>query len=199
MVWKIVKVAQFMLQHRGTGRGSIITGSSVHNSRVERARRDVYSGVLCFFTRTFTRLEDNQLLDPLNELHLFALHYIYIPRINKCLQEFKSQWKNHPLSSERNRTPLQLFTSGVIENQQSGYSGVQSILDAGYTPNYEFDPSGPLSVEVDDYQVVVPETNIQISSEQMTNLANQCNPLQEDGTNGQNTYLQCLAILNSMI
>ncbi|CAB3995673.1 Retrovirus-related Pol poly [Paramuricea clavata] len=193
------KVAQFMLQHTGTGRGSIITGSSVHNSRVERAHRDVYSGVLCFFARTFTRLEDNQLLDPLNELHLFALHYIYIPRINKCLQEFKSQWKNHPLSSERNRTPLQLFTSGVIENQQSGYSGVQSIFDAGYTPNYGFDPSGPLSVEDDDYQVVVPETNIQLSSEQMTNLANQCNPLQEDGTNGQNTYLQCLAILNSMI
>ena len=107
--------------------------------------------------------------------------------------------KNHPLSSERNRTPLQLFTSGVIENQQSGYSGVQSILDAGYTPNYGFDPSGPSSVGDDDYQVVVPETNIQISSEQMTNLANQCNPLQEDDTNGQNTYLQCLAILNSMI
>ena len=71
------KVAQFML-HRGTGRGSIITGSSVHNFRVERAHRDVYSGVLCFFDRTFTRLEDNQLLDPLNELHLFALHYMYV-------------------------------------------------------------------------------------------------------------------------
>ena len=193
------KVAQFMLQQRGTRRGSIITGSSVHNSRVERAHRDIYSGVLCFFARIFVQLEDNQLLDPLNELHLFALHYVYIPRINKCLDEFKSQWKNHPLSSERNRTPLQLFTSGVIENQQSGYSGVQSILDAGYTSNYGFDPSGPLSVEDDDYQVVVPETNIQISSEQMTILSNQCNPLQEDGTNGQNMYLQCLAVLSSMI
>jgi hypothetical protein len=193
------KVAQFMLQRRGTGRGSIITGSSVHNSRVERAHRDVYSGVLCFFARTFTRLEDNQLLDPLNELHLFALHYVYIPRINRCLQEFKDQWKNHPLSSERNRTPLQLFTSGVIENQQSGYSGVQSILDAGYTPHYGFDGSGPLSVEEDGYQVVVPETSIQISVEQMTSLSNQCNPLQEDSTNGKNTYLQCLAILRTMI
>ena len=68
------KVAQFML-HRGTGRGSIITGSSVHNFRVERAHRDVYSGVLCFFDRTFTRLEDNQLLDPLNE-RVQELHYI---------------------------------------------------------------------------------------------------------------------------
>lgn len=193
------KVAQFMLENRGTGRGSIITGSSVHNSRVERAHRDVYSGVLCFFARTFARLEDNQLLDPLNELHLFALHYTYIPRINKCLQEFKSQWENHPLSSERNRTPLQLFTSGVIENQQAGYAGVESILHAECTHDYGFDPSGPYPVEDEDYQVLVPETNFQISSQQMTDLANQCNPLQEDGTNGQNTYLQCLAILSSMI
>ena len=36
-------VAAHMIQHRGPGRGSIITGSSVHNSRVERTHRDVYS------------------------------------------------------------------------------------------------------------------------------------------------------------
>ena len=52
-------------------------------------------------------------------------------------------------------------------------------------------------MEDDDYQVVVPETNIQISGEQMTILSNQCNPLQEDGTNGH-MYLECLAILSSM-
>lgn len=93
------KVAEFMLEQRGVDRGSIITGSSVHNCRVERSHRDIHSGVLCFFARTFSCLEDNELRDPLNELHLFALHYTYIPRINKCLQEFKGQWENHPLSS----------------------------------------------------------------------------------------------------
>ena len=46
-------VGQYMIEHRGEGRGSIITGSSVHNSRVERAHRDVYSGVLAFYARTF--------------------------------------------------------------------------------------------------------------------------------------------------
>ena len=35
------------------------------------------------------------------ETHLFALHYTLILRINKCLQEFKSQWENHPLSFEK--------------------------------------------------------------------------------------------------
>ena len=40
--------ALFMLNNssRGTGRGSIIAGRSVHNKRMERLWRDVYSGVL---------------------------------------------------------------------------------------------------------------------------------------------------------
>ena len=72
-------VAEFMLEQRGCDRGSIITGSSVHNCRVEMAHRDIYSGVFCFFARTFAHLEDNGLLDPLIELHFFALHYTFIP------------------------------------------------------------------------------------------------------------------------
>ena len=49
-----VEVARYMLENRGLGRGSIITGSSVHNTRVERTHRDVYCGVLCFFAKAFT-------------------------------------------------------------------------------------------------------------------------------------------------
>ena len=52
-----VLVAQFMLERRGLDRGSIITGSSVHNCRVERAHRDVYAGVLCFYANLFHEME----------------------------------------------------------------------------------------------------------------------------------------------
>ena len=71
-----VGVAQYMSKNRGLDRGSIITGSSVHNCRVERAHSDVYAGVLCHFADIFSGMEDTGLLDLLN-VHLFSLHFVY--------------------------------------------------------------------------------------------------------------------------
>ena len=50
------------------------------------------------------------MLDLDNETDIFALHYVYIPRINRTLDEFGAAFNNHSVSSEGNRTPLQLFT-----------------------------------------------------------------------------------------
>ena len=36
----------------------------------------------------FEYLERNNLLDLLNEIHLYALHYVFLPRINKSIDEF---------------------------------------------------------------------------------------------------------------
>ena len=103
-----VGVARYMLENGRAGTTSMITGSSVHNCRVERTHRDVYAAVLGFFAKTFGELEEAELLDVLNEVHLCALHFIYLPRINRALQEFRHQWMHHGLSTERNMSPIQL-------------------------------------------------------------------------------------------
>lgn len=58
-------------------------------------------------------MEEQRILDVTNEVHLWALHLVFLPRINKALQIFTETWNNHKLSSQGNKTPKQLYYRGM--------------------------------------------------------------------------------------
>ena len=59
-------------------------------------------------------VEDMRLLILNNATHLFCLHFVFTPRVNQHLEMFRSGYDNHPLSSESNMTPIQLWMDGLF-------------------------------------------------------------------------------------
>ena len=109
-----VTIVQYMLNHplRGPGRASHITGRSVHNQRIERFWRDLFSSCTGLFYHLFNHMEISGILDPTNEARLFSLHYVFLPIINRNQAVFQQGHNRAPIRTERNLSPEQLWIQG---------------------------------------------------------------------------------------
>jgi hypothetical protein len=126
-----VLVAQFMLRHpqRGPNRGSMTTGRLIHNQRIERLWSDLFAECVSHFYYLFYVMEDVGILNPESELDLCLLQLLYIPEINRQLEIFRCGWNSHKIHTARNKSPIQLWISGLYDSYGTLSAAADVILD----------------------------------------------------------------------
>ncbi|ORZ41488.1 hypothetical protein BCR44DRAFT_1007635 [Catenaria anguillulae PL171] len=73
-------------------------------------------------------LEREGYLNVDNRIHIAALHWVVLPALNRSLAHKVQAWNHHPLSSQSNRTPLDLFISDRVSAADEDHNFVDAAL-----------------------------------------------------------------------
>jgi len=192
-----VLVARHMIAKRGAERHSMITGSSTHNQRIERLWKDMHRSVTILFYKLFYFMEHHGLLDCLNEYHLWALQYVYLPRISKSLQEFVNGWNNHPMRTCNHKSPINLFTAGMLLLQNSQLHALDFFDHIDDL--YGVDPDGPVSTEdTDSGGIEIPQSPLRFSDRDIQLLKQTIDPCTPSDNYGIDIYEQTLHFIMNL-
>ncbi|KAI0314680.1 hypothetical protein OF83DRAFT_1063417 [Amylostereum chailletii] len=122
-----------MEQQRGVGRGSYIWGRQVqtlfvHNTRIERLWYDITKDFGRKWKTFFLTLELHHGLNPSQPAHIWLLHFLFLPSINKDAHEWAEVWNTHTmeLPDQARKSPRELFLFGMV---REGARGVNHLVD----------------------------------------------------------------------
>lgn len=138
-------------------------------------------------------MESTGILNTDDPIHLFTLHLIFIPRINKALDEFREAFNHHKVRTEGNWSQYQMWANGMFHADNPLSRGLPdeepSDLDM-----YGYDPQGPTPTGSDNHVVVDP---VYLSHGDLLKLfvLEQLDPLMRSSEMGADIYMEALELV----
>lgn len=133
-----------------------------------------------------------------DEVNMLSLEFVFLPRINMHIALFLAGYHNHPISTESNKTPLQLWIQG-----QHNYQPLQEErlgLAVDDFDNYGVDWDEPPPVEsCDANSVCVPVLNTSLSENMIQRLQTEVNSLNDFNGPDMETYLLVRNVMKEML
>ncbi|CAM4571446.1 unnamed protein product [Leuciscus chuanchicus] len=136
------------------------------------------------FYHALHTLENEGYLDLSSTTHIFACQYVFLPRLQNNLDNFREGWDNHPIQTEQNLTPNQLWDVGQMQNPIADPDNAEEDIsrqDNGHTG------------------VTVPILQSPLNPEQMEQLRSAIDPMGPSDSLGMDIYISTVQFVESLI
>lgn len=193
-----VLVCDAIVDARGAGRGSFIAGPSTHNQRIERLWRDVFRCVMHYFYYLFYALEDSGNLNIEDPTNMFALHFVFLPRLNKALHEYQETFNHHGIRTANSWSPYQMWMNGMLHDDNPlSHGGLDE--DPDDLVFYGHYPQGPSPFDDSDNNVTISPIEIHKQDEVLQILQQEIDPLKPSTDMGIDIYIDALDLVNQVL
>ena len=139
-------------------------------------------------------MEEKRILDRNSIIDLFALHYIYQPRIQASLDEFKEGWNHHPVSTEKHSTLYEIRVMGIMDSRYESRRRVLFYLKSNGMNVNEFgiDPDMAFNNSIEnDEEHIQAQRKFDYKIDEILELLKKLFPeLVDDGNHGIDSFCQ---------
>ena len=80
---------------------------------------EMYLKECYIYYHLFYNLGEYGIIDPANQLHLYGLHYTYVPCVNQHLDTWIEGFIRHRIRTAGNRSPMELYILGLLHMRGS--------------------------------------------------------------------------------
>ena len=146
-------------------------------------------------------LQLSGILNTGDSLHMYVLHYVFLPRINVSVESFVRGWNAHPMRTLRNWSPERTFVNGLMDVRNRFQTQIcdwyrsppEQAIDMNW---YGVDFNGPLPTDDDLPNVEVSDLDSPLTGRQDAILRS-INPLRDSTVFGMDVFIDALHSVNS--